>query len=56
MLNTASQRRTVRFEPATEEQLQEWKNGKRPLWRHEIMWPDGTWETQGMFDRVEETA
>lgn len=46
-------RRAVRFEPATEEQVREWKEGKRPLWRFERMWPEGHWETQGMCDRVE---
>jgi hypothetical protein len=56
MLNATLPRRIVRFEPASEEQLQEWKQGKRPLWRYELMWPDGRWETQGMFDRIEEAA
>lgn len=48
-----AKRRVVRFDPATEEQLQEWKEGKRPLWRFELMWPDGKWETMGMCDRVD---
>lgn len=51
---TDSARRIIRFDPATEEQLTEWKEGKRPLWRQEIMWPDGQWETMGMFDRIDE--
>lgn len=51
-----SARRVVRFDPATDEQLQEWSEGKRPLWRFELMWPDGRWENQGMFERVEEAA
>jgi hypothetical protein len=56
MPNASLKRRQVRFEPASEEQLTEWKAGKRPLWRYELMWPDGRWETQGMFDRIEDTA
>jgi hypothetical protein len=48
-----TRRRVVRFDPATDEQLKEWKEGKRPLWRFELMWPDGEWEVQGMCDRVE---
>lgn len=56
MPNERLQRRQVRFEPATEEQLTEWKDGKRPLWRYELMWPDGQWEVQGMFERIDEAA
>ena len=56
MPNASLKPRIVRFDPATEEQLQEWKDGKRPLWRCELMGPDGEFFTYGMFDRVEEAA
>lgn len=56
MPNDRKSRRIVRFDPATTEQLKEWSDGNRPLWRFELMWPDGKWETQGMFDRIEEAA
>lgn len=45
--------RVARFVPATEEEMQEWKEGKRELWRFDYMNEDGKWVTNCWCNRIE---